>query len=390
MRMAPVTYQPVPFSELRGWEQDDHLAALKAFLQSCPRILQAVRGRSGLNGQAVPSPGLLSACETARALAEHRLSPAVAKQFFEDNFTPHKVVHAGARGLLTGYFEPVLAGSRTRQGKFQTPIYKRPPELVNLVDETMRAVGGDKLTHARKTSKGLEPFATRQEIEQGLLAGRGLELLYLADPVDVFFMQIQGSGRIKLPDGTAIRVSYDGKNGHPYTSIGRHLIETGAFPADRMSLDALGKWLRADPERGRQVMWQNRSYVFFRELRPEEAKGPLGALQIPLTPGRSLAVDASVHALGSPVYVDAPDLVHVLHFGGFHRLMIAHDVGSAIKGPERGDIYFGSGPSAGKLASVTRHPGRFFVLLPVRAAHGSSSSVVNADKASAAPRPKKP
>jgi membrane-bound lytic murein transglycosylase A len=289
---------------------------------------------------------------------------AAAKAFFEAHFTANAVVHDGSQGLLTGYYEPLVEGSRTPQGGFQTPIYKRPPDLVNLVDETLRGGLGMGLTHARKTDKGTEPFPTRAEIEQGALQGHNLELLYVADPVEVFFLQVQGSGRVKLTDGSIVRIHYDGKNGRPYTSIGRYLIDTGLLAADKVSMGALKRWLKADPERAKQVLWQNASYVFFRELKGPEAAGPLGALGARLTPGRSLAVDASHHALGLPIYVTSEGMTHVDRSGAFHRLMIAQDVGSAIKGPERGDIYFGSGEGAGRLAGITRHPGRFIVLLP--------------------------
>jgi membrane-bound lytic murein transglycosylase A len=181
----------------------------------------------------------------------------------------------------------------------------------------------------------------------------------------VFFLQIQGSGRVKLTDGSVVRVHYDGKNGHPYSSIGRYLMEKGLLAADKVSMGALKQWLKADPERGKKVMWQNASYVFFRELKgAEQAKGPLGAMQAPLTPGRSLAVDPGHHALGMPIYVSAAGMKHVNKAGVFNRLMVAQDVGSAIKGPERGDIYFGSGDAAGRLAGVTKHAGKFIVLLP--------------------------
>ena len=357
------TFSPIAFTDLPGWAQDDHAAAFKAFLRSCPILIAA--SAAGNKASAVPTPpALLAACDEAIRLAAKRVPAAAAKAFFETHFTPHRVEHAGPPGLFTGYYEPLINGSRTATAKFATPIHRRPADLVNLVDEQVRGVKANALTHARKTDDGVVPYATRAEIEQGALDGQGLELLYLASPVDKFFMQIQGSGRIKLTDGTTIRVSYDGKNGHPYTSIGRHLIDTGQLPADKMSLKALGNWLKADPERGRNVMWQNKSYVFFRELDGEEAKGALGVLRIPLTPGRSLAVDTGVHAIGTPVYVSAPSLTDVLKAGGFNRLMIAQDVGSAIRGPERGDIYFGSGNAAGKLAGVTKHPGNLYVLLP--------------------------
>jgi membrane-bound lytic murein transglycosylase A len=266
--------------------------------------------------------------------------------------------------MLTGYYEPLLQGSRTAQGGFQTPVYKRPTDLENLVDETQRAAASSGLSHARKTDKGTEPYPTRAQIEQGALKGRDLELVYLTDPVELFFLQVQGSGRVKLTDGSVIRIHYDGKNGHPYSSIGRYLIEKGLLAADKVSMGALKQWLKADPERGKHVMWQNASYVFFRELKGPESKGALGAMNAQLTPGRSLAIDTSHHTLGLPIYVSGEGMTHVVKAGAFNRLMIAQDVGSAIKGPERGDIYFGSGDAAGRLAGVTKHVGKFIVLLP--------------------------
>ncbi len=191
-----------------------------------------------------------------------------------------------------------------------------------------------------------------------------MELVYFADPVEVFFLQIQGSGRVKLTDGSTIRVHYDGKNGHPYSSIGRYLIEKGLLAADKISMGALKRWLRADPERGKQVMWKNASYVFFRELKGSEAKSPMGAMQVHLTPGRSLAVDPRYHALGIPIFVSAEGVGHAGKGGNFRRLMVAQDVGSAIKGPERGDVYFGSGDAAGRLAGTTKSEAKFIVLLP--------------------------
>ena len=219
------------------------------------------------------------------------------------------------------------------------------------------------MTHVRKTANGTEPHFTRAEIDGGALKGKGLELLYFPDPVEVFFMQIQGSGRVKLTDGTTVRVHYDGKNGHPYSSIGRYLIDKAILAADRMSMAALAQWLRADPERGRKVMWQNSSYVFFREIK-DDVGSPLGAMRVPLTPERSLAIDPSYHALGTPIYLSVPTMKHVPKASPFNRLMVGQDVGSAIRGAERGDIYFGSGDEAGRLAGGTRYTGRFFVLVP--------------------------
>ncbi|MEQ1612626.1 MAG: MltA domain-containing protein [Hyphomicrobiaceae bacterium] len=356
-------FVPIGFAELPGWLQDDHAAAMSAFLQSCPIIIAATK--AGNKGGATPtSPAMLMVCSEAMRLGAQGVTAPLARAFFEGYFTPHRVEHGGSPGLLTGYYEPVIDGSRTPTAAFPTPVHRRPADLVNLVDESMRGAKSANLTHGRKTEGGVAPYATRAEIEHGALKGRGLEMLYLASPVDKFFMQVQGSGRIKLRDGTMVRVSYDGKNGHPYTSIGKHLIDSGKFAADKMSLQALGDWLKADLGRGRQVMELNKSYVFFRELKGEEAKGALGVLHIPLTPGRSLAVDAGFHAIGLPIYVSAPTLKHATWIGGFSRLMVAQDVGSAIKGAERGDIYFGTGDAAGKLAGNTKHPGNLIVLLP--------------------------
>ncbi len=369
MTPAPASYVSVSFEVIAGWAEDDHGAAFASFVKSCRRLVSAAsRSRSGAGAQTVSNvataDALLSVCQAALTLPAGT-TKAAAKAFFEAHFVPHRVVHSAGEGMVTGYYEPVLKGSRTRGGRFTTPIFRRPADLVNLVDETQRGAKAHALTHVRETPDGRRtPYPTRQDIDEGALAGKGLELLYLADPVDVFFMQVQGSGRIVLPDGSMVRVTYDGKNGHPYTSVGRHLIDSGQFAAEQVSLQSLETWLKADPVRGRAAMWHNKSYVFFRELAGEQASGPLGAMSIPLSEGRSLAVDTSFHALGLPVWVTAPKLTHATRGGGFHRLMIAQDVGSAIRGPERGDIYFGSGEAAGRLAGVTKHPANFVVLLP--------------------------
>lgn len=355
-----LTFEPVDFRDLPGWEADDHLAALRAFARAAPALRTSKAASSGKTKAA--DARLIAVVGQAVDLLSGPTGSAEARAFFESNFTPHRVRHQGAPGLLTGYYEPVLAGSRRADGPFRIPVYRRPKDLVNLVGEEERGALAGGLTHARKTADGVEPYATRAEIEDGLLAGQGLELVWLADPVDTFFMHIQGSGRIRLPDGATIRITYDGKNGHPYTSVGRVLIDAGHFTAEEMTLDVLKAWLAADPDRGRKAMQENRSFVFFRELE-EETEGPLGALGIPLSDGRSLAVDTGYHALGQPIYVSAPMLKPYDEKAGFARLMIAQDVGSAIRGPERGDIYFGSGEEAGAHAGTTKHQGNFFVLV---------------------------
>jgi membrane-bound lytic murein transglycosylase A len=354
-------YEPVAFTDLPGWAKDDHLAAFKAFLKSCERVVAGARDKA-----VDPPPALATACVEAMKTAGQVNSKEGARAFFERNFTPSTVINKTRPGMLTGYYEPLLHGSRTKQGPYTTPIYKRPSDLVTVVPETHRgAVKRGTLTHVRKTEAGTEPYYTREQIDQGALKDKGLELLYFKDPIDVFFMQIQGSGRVKLTDGKTIRVQYDGKNGHPYSSIGRYLIEKALLAADRVSMGTLISWLKADPERAKPVLWYNASYVFFREIKASDDPGaPLGAMNVPLTSGRSLAFDPAFHALGTPVYVSAPSMRHVPNVSGFHRLMVGQDVGSAIKGPERGDIFFGSGDEAGKIAGGTKHPAKFYVLVP--------------------------
>jgi len=374
--MTPVSLQPIAFTELTGWAEDDHLAAFKAFLGSCARV---IGGKAGGKPDDPVAAHLTAACRAAQAEAL-AINKASARAFFEREFQPHRVIHQGTDGLLTAYYEPVIEGSRQRQGRFQTPILKRPADLVTVVPETRAALPGS-LTHARRTAAGLVPFATRAEIDGGALKGHNLELVYLADPVDLYFLQIQGSGRIRLEDGSSVRVQYDGKNGHPYTSIGRYLIDKGLLAADKMSMGAIGKWLKADIERARHVLNQNASYVFFKEL-PATADGPLGAIDVPLFAGRSVAIDPGVHRLGSPVYVSASNIsTYGVPTRAFHRLMVAHDVGGAIRGPERVDLYFGSGEAAEREAGGVRHPGNVFPLLP----RGAPSQPV-AEEARGAPR----
>lgn len=287
-----------------------------------------------------------------------------ARAFFEAHFVPHRVVQANGTGFLTGYFEPELRGSRTPSPRYRVPVYRKPDDLVVLIPDEQRGTLDGEMTAGRKTADGIVPYSTRRQIDQGALRGRGLEILYLDDPVAAFFMHIQGSGRVVLDDGQVVRLSYAAKNGYPYTSIGRILLDRGEIAKADMSLDTLTAWLRAHPESADQLLWENRSYIFFQEdadAAPDA--GPIGAQNVPLTDGRSLAVDPGFHALGTPIWVAAPSL-DVHGQSGFHRLMVAQDVGSAIKGPERGDIYWGSGADAGAIAGRTRHTGHFYVLRP--------------------------
>ncbi len=273
---------------------------------------------------------------------------------------------AASDGFVTGYYEPEISGSRHRTAQCTVPVYGRPPDLVSTIQETERASFNDRVTGFRHTPDGTVPYYTRAEIEAGALADRGLERLYVEDAIEFYFMQVQGSGVVRLADGGRLRLAYAGKNGHPYASIARLLIARGALAPDAIDMDTVKAWLRADPDRARALMQENRSYVFFREMDwSEDTSGPIGAQGVPLSPGRSLAIDPAYQALGTPVFVCAPDLKPERN-RPFRRLMIAQDVGSAIAGPQRGDIFFGTGEAAGAIAGRTRHEAQLFVLLPKR------------------------
>ena len=337
--------RPIAFSDLEGFADDDHAPALAAFRNSC---------------RVTPRGGAACAAALAHGSA---IDSAAARDFFEHYFVPH-VVEAERPGLVTGYYEPEVEGAREKDARFTVPVHGRPGDLITLAPESARARFNDRITGFRDTDDGRVPYYTRAEIDAGALSDRGLELLYLDDAVELFYMQVQGSGLVRLADGTDVRLTYAGKNGYPYTSIGKLLIARGALAPEDIDMEKVKAWLRADPVRGRALLHENRSYVFFRALSEEEGReGPLGAEGVTLTPGRSLAVDTSYHPLGTPVFVTAPEL-RGPDGRAFRRLMIGQDAGSAISGPQRGDIFFGTGESAGESAGRTRHGAYFFVLLP--------------------------
>jgi membrane-bound lytic murein transglycosylase A len=342
---AAIKLTPVSFGEIEGWARDDHAAAFDALRKSCRK-----------------RPKSNSACGEVLALGE-TVDRETARRFFETHFVPHRV-EADEPGLVTGYYEPEVRGSRERTSAFQVPVYGRPDDLVQVTPDELRAFYNASFSVGRRKGDELVPYYTRAEIDAGALEGQGLELLYLDDPIELFFIQIQGSGRVRFPDGSWVRLGYAAKNGHSYTSIGRLLAEWGEKPPGGLTMEGLKSWLRAGPARGRALMHENKSYVFFRTLPEDEAgDGPVGAQGIALTPGRSLAVDAVYHKLGTPVFVAAPK-APTPDGKTFRRLMVAQDVGSAIRGKERGDIYWGSGAEAGAIAGVTKTEARFYVLLP--------------------------
>jgi membrane-bound lytic murein transglycosylase A len=352
------TLRPIGFEALDGWTRDDHAAAFATFLRTCRMLTDATPAlRPGL----APPPALLEVCR--QALASPVSGPEQARAFFESRFQPVEITPRDGRGFLTGYYEPEVEGSLMAGPDYPTPVLARPDDLVSI------PAGGDRggldpaLAAARRTPAGLEPYADRAAIQDGALAGRGLELLYLRDDVELFLAQVQGSARVRLPDGSIVRMVYAGRNGHPYTSIGRVIVSEGRMSLDEMSLERLKAWLRQNPTEARRIMRMNRSYIFFALGRGMDlAAGPIGAASIPLTPGRSLAVDRGLWSYGLPFWIES-DLTSATG-SPWARLMIAQDTGSAILGPARGDIFFGSGADAGRQAGLVRHPGRFVVLEP--------------------------
>jgi membrane-bound lytic murein transglycosylase A len=315
--MAEESIELLSFADLNGWTEDDHTTALEVFRSTCADM-------DGTEWQ--------SLCALSDRVAD-------ARQFFELFFRP--VLIAGDEpALFTGYFEPELSGSRTRTARYRYPVYRMPPE-----------------------ARGR--WLSRREIEESdVLRGRGLEIAWVDDPVELFFLHIQGSGRIVLPDGDVIRVGYGGRNGHPYRSVGQELVRRGVYRPHQVSAQVIQNWVRRNPTAGRELLYHNPSYIFFREVQIEGPDtGPLGAMNRPITPMRSIAVDPSYTPLGAPVWIEK---------GGadpMNRLMIAQDTGGVILGPQRADIFFGFGDEAGDQAGRIRDAGRMVVLLPIELAH---------------------
>jgi membrane-bound lytic murein transglycosylase A len=356
-------YEPVDWSDMDGWANDDHAAAFAAFLASC-RTLDT-RRRSGRESTAF-SVALKDICEQARAAIP--LDEDGAREFFEHNFRPVRINKLGdSDGFLTGYYEPIIVGSRVPTGNFTAPLYRRPPNLV---------VAGRRRLGDAFPSKGvfvgrrfgrrkIVPYYTRGEIEDGALDGWHLEICYLHDQVDVLFAQIQGSARIRLEDGTILRVNYDSHNGWPYTPVGRVLLDQKLMGKDQVSMQSIRDWMEANPDLAKEVRRQNKSYVFFRITDLATEDEAVGGEGVALMPGRSIAIDRSLHAYGTPFFIDADlPIANQKAPTKFERLVIAQDTGSAIVGPARADIYFGAGDEAARIAGRIKNPGQFVMLIP--------------------------
>ncbi|WP_439655590.1 murein transglycosylase A [Sulfitobacter aquimarinus] len=316
---SEVKYDVLSFDDLDGWAQDDHAAAFQTYLNTCKDM---------------KGPDWRAICAYAQSNPDPR-------EFFELLFRP-VLMQDGKEAMFTGYFEPELDGSLSRTARYRFPVYKMPPEA--------------------RTNR---PWFTRREIlESGVMDGRNLVIAWVDDPVELFFLQIQGSGRIRLPNGSFVRVGYRGSNGHNYRSIGQELVRQGIYNAHQVSAQVIKNWVRRNPVDGQELLYHNPSYVFFREVSKVPAdKGPLGAMNRSITTMRTVAIDPSFIRLGSPVWIEKDGKKPL------RRLMIAQDTGSAIKGAQRADVFFGTGDEAGREAGTLRDPGRLLVLMPIQRAY---------------------
>ncbi len=327
--------ETITWSEIKGWTVDNHATAFATFLRSCKAV---VRGTPPQHAGQPFYAALQSVCR--RAVNSPPLDRAAARNFFERNFRPMRIAPLGEdNGFLTGYYEPIIEGSRVPNAEFKVPLYRTPSGLT-------------------------KPYYDRAAIEDGALAGRKLEICWLKDPTDLFFAQIQGSAKVKLvEDGRVLRLNYSGHNGWPYTPVGRILIAREIVPKEEMSMDRIREWIEDNPKEGKELRRRNKSYVFFRETGLAEHEQPVGAQGVSLTPGRSIAVDKSIHIYGTPFFIEAElPIDNERSENRFQRLMVAQDTGSAIRGPARADLYFETRDT--HVAGRIRHPGQFTILIP--------------------------
>jgi len=358
------------FAALPGWSDDDMVPAWQAFRESCAVFLKrdptapwTLGPISGTNADWAevcrnvfpnPPPTLREAF-----IYTAELSATVARAQFEKHFVPVVISDRGRdSGLITGYFEPELNGARVRSARYGVPLYKRPPDLVSADLGQFRDDLKGRTITGRIEGNRFVPYPAREIIEKGALAGRQLEILWVDDAIEAFFLHVQGSGRVTLETGETVRVGYDAQNGHIYRAIGRDLVERGVLTREAVTLDSIAGWLKANPQEAQALMNRNPSYVFFREI---QGRGPIGAQGVPLTPGRSLAVDRKFVPLGAPVWLDTTD---ARDGTPIRRLVVAQDTGGAITGVVRGDLFWGAGPQARAGAGAMKQPGRMVVLVP--------------------------
>lgn len=352
-----VTLTQTPFAQLPGWQQDQQQEALVALKKSCGLFLK----------RAPETPvhptelaGKISDWQTAcNAVTNFVGDASAARAMLENNFNAYRMdTPNGKNGLFTGYYETMLNGSRVKTARYNVPLYKRPADLV-MVDlgEFRPSLKGERIA-GKVVAGNLKPYATRAQIESGALNNQNLEIVWVDDADAAFFLHIQGSGRVHLEDGTEIRVGYDGQNGQVYNAIGKELIARGELTPETTNLESIRAWLKAHPTEAVALRQTNPSYIFFKVL---DGEGPLGAQGLALTPERSMAVDPRFIAYGTPVWLDIP---HPTQSTRIERLMIAQDTGGAIRGPVRGDFFWGAGAQAERNAGYMKSRGQAWVLLP--------------------------
>lgn len=350
----PVEKPVVAFNPLRvsqwsvipGWRSDLLHQSWGAFITSC--------------GALKNQPAWQTVCSAASLMREPARDQV--QRFFETNFTPYQIVNedGSEQGLITGYYEPLLRGSRTRTATYRYPVYAVPDDLLVLDLAELYPELKNLRLRGRIDGRRVVPYYNRAQIENGSAAVSGKEIVWVDDAVELFFLQIQGSGRVRLSNGEMVRVGYADQNGHPYRSIGRLLVDRGDLPLERASMQGIKAWARQNPDKLRELLDYNASYVFFREL-PSTLPGPLGAQGTPLTARRSIAVDPRYVPLGAPVFLSTtqPNSAQPLN-----QLMMAQDTGGAIRGAVRADFFWGFGDEAGALAGRMRQNGKMWVLLP--------------------------
>jgi membrane-bound lytic murein transglycosylase A len=367
LEIAGSQYSPLAWSDIAGWSQDDHLAAFQAFRSSCKPITVQ---QAAPTAPAPATPKALGAslrepCEAARNAKITDTDKA--RVFFEAHFVPVEISRLGeGAGFVTGYYEPVIDGSRTQTDVYNVPVYRRPSNLfVRGYSQDAPDLPNKGPVYRKIGRRKLVPYYDRAQIEDGAIAGRGLEICWLKSQTDLLFSQIQGSARVKLADGATIRINYDAHNGYPYTPVGRILIDRGIIPKEEMSMQRIREWMEQNPDGAKELRRQNRAYVFFRVVHLSDQDEAVGAQGVPLTPGRSIAVDKTLHVYGTPFFIEGELPIESAQAKTpFHRLMIAQDTGSAITGPARADLYFGAGADAGKVSGRLKHNMRFVMLVP--------------------------
>lgn len=360
------TLRPVGFDQLPGWSQDDPRPLFPA-MGDCLRHIRTEKPyRTGEIG--VTADELAAAFDHAPA---EPADAAEARAFFEHAFVPVDIKPNKANtGLVTAFYEPEVEVRALPDTEFNHPFYSRPADLVAL-DGTNRPGELDpSYAFGRLGEDGsISAYPDRRAIDCGALRGRSLEIAWARSRVEVFFAHVQGAARLIYPDGKVRRITYDGKAGHPFSAIGRLLVDEGHIALSDISMQSIKAWLADHPDEMDRVLWHNRSYIFFRDADVADLTlGPIAAAKVPLIAGRSLAVDKTIHTFASPFYIDAPDLTRLDAGKPFRRLMLALDTGTAIVGPARGDIFTGSGHAAGEAAGAVRNEARFTLLMPKAAA----------------------